>query len=156
MSIRGSYGHGSLRVLLPRPKVWCTGSHGLRTCVSLCLQRAQNVARSCHSNGVCCGLRWAVSCTRSLWATMHCPDTPRGLRKHWSLSCVQLSANPWTVAFQTPLARKFSRQEYRSGLSFPSPGHLPDQGIEPTSPALQADVLQFEPPGKPGILKRGC
>ena len=82
MSIKGSYGHGSLRVLLPRPKVWCTGIHELRTCVSLCLQRAQNVARSCHSNGVCCGLRWAVSCTRSLWAAMHCPNTPGGLRKH--------------------------------------------------------------------------
>ena len=43
----------------------------------------------------------------------------------------------------------FSRQEYWSGLPFPSPGDLPDQGIEPGSPALQADSLLFEPPGKP-------
>ena len=44
---------------------------------------------------------------------------------------------------------KFSRQEYWSGLPFPSPGDLPDPRIEPRSPALQADALPFEPPGKP-------
>ena len=43
----------------------------------------------------------------------------------------------------------FSRQEYWSGLPFPSPGHLPDPGIEPRSPALQADTLSSMPPGKP-------
>ena len=43
----------------------------------------------------------------------------------------------------------FSRQEYWSGLPFPSPGDLPDPGIEPRSPALQADTLPSEPPGKP-------
>jgi len=43
----------------------------------------------------------------------------------------------------------FSRQEYRSGLPFPSPGDLPDPGIEPRSPTLQADALTSEPPGKP-------
>ena len=48
----------------------------------------------------------------------------------------------------------FSRQEYWSGLLFPSPGDLPDPGIEPTSPALQADALTSEPPGKPK-KKRG-
>ena len=42
----------------------------------------------------------------------------------------------------------FSRQEYRSGLPFPSPGDLPDPGIEPRSPALEADALTSEPPGK--------
>jgi len=45
----------------------------------------------------------------------------------------------------------FSRQEYWSGLPFPSPGDLPNPGIEPRSPALQADVLTPEPPGKPGV-----
>jgi len=44
---------------------------------------------------------------------------------------------------------EFSRQEYWSGLSFPSPGDLPDLGSEPGSPALQADSLPSEPPGKP-------
>ena len=43
----------------------------------------------------------------------------------------------------------FSRQEYWSGLAFPSPGDLPDPGIEPGSPALEADALTSEPPGKP-------
>ena len=50
---------------------------------------------------------------------------------------------------QAPLSREFSRQEYWSGLSFPSPGYLPNPGIEPGSPALQADSLPSEPPGKP-------
>ena len=66
-----------------------------------------------------------------------------------SLSCVQLFATPWTVAHQAPLSMGFSRQEYWSGLSFPSPGDLPDTGIEPRSPALEADTLTSEPPGKP-------
>ena len=46
-----------------------------------------------------------------------------------------------------PLSMEFSRQEYWSGLPFPSPGHLPDPGIEPGSPTLQADSLQSEPLG---------
>ena len=48
---------------------------------------------------------------------------------------------PWTVASQAPLSTGFSRHEYWSGLPFPSPGDLPDPGIEPRSPALQADSL---------------
>ena len=56
---------------------------------------------------------------------------------------------PWTVACQAPLSMKFSRQEYWSGLPFPSPGDLPNQGVEPMSHALQADALPSEPPGKP-------
>ena len=56
---------------------------------------------------------------------------------------------PWTVAHQAPLSVGFSRQEYWSGLPFPSLGDLPDPGIEPGSPALQADYLPSEPPGKP-------
>ena len=55
---------------------------------------------------------------------------------------------PWTVAYQAPLSMGFSRQEYWSGLPFPSPGDLPDPGIEPGSPALQADDLPSKPPGK--------
>ena len=59
------------------------------------------------------------------------------------------SATPWTVAYQAPPPIGFSRQEYWSGLPFPSPGDLPDPGIEPGSPAFQADALISEPPGKP-------
>ena len=66
-----------------------------------------------------------------------------------SLSRVRLFAIPWTVAYQAPPSTGFSRQEYWSGLPFPSPGDLPDPGIEPRSPALQADTLTSEPPGKP-------
>ena len=66
-----------------------------------------------------------------------------------SLSRVRLFATPWTVAHQAPPSMGFSRQEYWSGLPFPSPGDLPDPGIEPRSPALQAVALTFEPPGKP-------
>ena len=66
-----------------------------------------------------------------------------------SLSRVQLFATPWTVAYQAPPSMGFSRQEYWSGVPFPSPGDLPDPGIEPRSPALEADALTSEPPGKP-------
>ena len=55
------------------------------------------------------------------------------------LSCVQLFVTPWTVNPQAPPSMGFSRQEYWSGLPFPSPGDLPDPGIEIRSPALQAD-----------------
>ena len=54
----------------------------------------------------------------------------------------------WTVAHQAPPSMGFSRQEYWSGLPFPSPGDLPDPGMEPRSPALQADALTSEPAGK--------
>ena len=64
-----------------------------------------------------------------------------------SLSCVRLFATLWTVARQAPPSMGFSRQEYWSGLPFPSPGNLPNPGIEPTSPALEADALTSEPPG---------
>ena len=63
-----------------------------------------------------------------------------------SLSHVWLSATRWTVACQTPLSMGFSRQEYWIGLPFPSPGNLPNPGMEPWSPALQADALSSEPP----------
>ena len=66
-----------------------------------------------------------------------------------SLSHVQLFATLWTVAHQASPSMGFSRQEYWSGLPFPSPGDLPDPRIEPMSPALQADPLTSEPPGKP-------
>ena len=66
-----------------------------------------------------------------------------------SLSCVLLFSTPWTVAYQDPLSMGFSRQEYWCGLPLPSPGDLPDPGIEPGSLTLQADTLPSESPGKP-------
>ena len=66
-----------------------------------------------------------------------------------SLSRVRPFATLWTVAHQAPQSVGFSRQEYWSGLPFPSPGDLPNPGIEPRSPTLQADTLTSEPPGKP-------
>ena len=62
---------------------------------------------------------------------------------------VLLFATPWTATYQATLTMGFPRQEYWSGLPFPSPGDLPDAGIEPRSPTLQADALPSEPPGKP-------
>ena len=66
-----------------------------------------------------------------------------------SISRVRHFATPWTVAYQASPSMEFSRQEYWSGLPFPSPGDFPNPGNEPGSPALQADTLPSEPPGKP-------
>ena len=64
-----------------------------------------------------------------------------------SLSRVRLFATPWTVAHQVPPSIGFSRQEYWSGLPFPSPGDLLDPGIKPRFPAFQSDSLPSGPPG---------
>ena len=66
-----------------------------------------------------------------------------------SLSHVLLFVTPWTVAYQASLSMGFSRQEYWSGLPFPSQGDLPNPGIEPRSPALEADTILSELPGEP-------
>ena len=68
------------------------------------------------------------------------------------LSRVQLFATPWTVAYHAPPSMEFSRQEYWSGLPFPSPGDLPNPGIKPGSSSLQVDALPSEPPGKPYFM----
>ena len=65
-----------------------------------------------------------------------------------SFSFVWLFATPWTVPCQAPQSMGFSRQEYWSGLPWPSPGDLPNPGIKPSSPALQAGSLPSKPPGK--------
>ena len=70
-----------------------------------------------------------------------------------SLSRVGLFATPWTVTYQALRSMGFSRQEYWSGLPFPSPGDLPNPGIEPGSPALQTDALPSEPLGKLDLVK---
>ena len=70
-------------------------------------------------------------------------------------SCLDSLVTPWTIAHQASLSMGFFRQEYRSGQPFPSPTDLPDPGMEPQSPALQADSLLSEPPGKPLATSRG-
>ena len=70
-----------------------------------------------------------------------------------SLSRARFFAIPWTIVYQASPSMGFSRQEYWNGVPLPSPGVLPDPGIEPGSPALQADTLPSEPPGKPKVLR---
>jgi len=79
-------------------------------------------------------------------------NTERSVRVKcaWVLSCFRLFAAPQAVARQTPLSMGFSRQEYWSRFPFPSPGNLPEPGIEavsPVVPALQVDSLPLEHPG---------
>ena len=87
-----------------------------------------------------------------LFHSAQCP--PCSSKKMKSLSRIQLFVIPWTVVYQVPLSMGFSRQAYRSGLPFPSPGDLSNPGIEPRSPALQADTLPSEPPGNSRLLQR--
>ena len=70
-------------------------------------------------------------------------------KSKWSRSGLSDSVTPWTAAHQAPPSMGFSRQEYWSGLPCPSPGDLPDLGIKPGSPTLQADALPSEPSGNP-------
>ena len=74
----------------------------------------------------------------------------------WSRSVVSDSATPWAVAYQAAQSMEFFRQEYWSGLPFPSPGDLPDPGNEPGSPTLQADALPSKPQGKPYMQSISC
>ena len=69
-----------------------------------------------------------------------------------SHSVVSHSVTLWTVAHQADLSFRFFRQEYWSGLPFPSPRDLTNPRIEPVSPALEADSLPIEPSGKPLVL----
>ena len=87
--------------------------------------------RSCLEGALSLMAEIEVSESRSVLS-----DSLQRRKKVKSLSRVQLFATPWTVAYQAPPSMGFSRQEYRSGLPFPSPGHLPHPGIETGSPAL--------------------
>ena len=88
-----------------------------------------------------------------------CEDLTDGMEQSYSsmkvksLSRVRLFATPWTVVYQASPSMGFSRQKYWSGLPFPFPGDLPNPGIKPGSPALEADALTSEPPGKPQGIK---
>ena len=71
-----------------------------------------------------------------------------GVTEILSVTALSLFLTPWTVARHAPLSMEFSRQESWSGSLFPPPGDLPNPGIKPGSPTLQADSLLSEPPGK--------
>ena len=75
--------------------------------------------------------------------------------KNESVSCLVMSDSmiPWTVACQAPLSVEFSKQEYWSGLPFPSPGELPDPGIKPAVTALAGGFFTIEPPGRPRLFQ---
>ena len=95
---------------------------------------------------------WTAACQASLSITNSQSPPKLTLEvkvKVKLLSRVWLFATPWTVARQALPSMGFSRQEYWSGLPFPSPGDLPKTGIEPRSPTLQADTLTSELPWKP-------
>ena len=89
----------------------------------------------------------ALQCSVSFCSTAKCISSKYTYVCAQSFGCVPLFATLRTIAFQAALSMGFSRQEYWSRLPFPSPGDLPDPGIEPRSPALQADALTSEPPG---------
>ena len=130
-----------------------TDSH-ISTCIHTHLHTAAAAAKSLQSCPTLCD---PIEPTR-LPHPWDSPGKNAGVGCHFLLQCmkgkvkvkllshVRLFATPWTVAYQAPPYMGFSRQEYRSGLPFPSPWDLP--GIEPRSPALQADTLTSEPPGK--------
>ena len=89
----------------------------------------------------------------SVLLTRHWDNQARTPDPSWlrvqSLSRVRFFATPWTVACQAPLSMGFPRQEYWSGWPFPSPGDLPDPGIEPASPALAGGFFTTAPAGQP-------
>ena len=95
-----------------------------------------------HVSCVSCTGRWILHCF-----TWEAPEELLKVKVK-SLSRVRLFATPWTVAYQAPPSMGFFRQEYWSGFPFPSPGDLPNPGVEPRFPALEANALTSEPPGK--------
>ena len=104
------------------------------------LKNRSFITHSCRYN--CCHPLWSILCHFILLIYV---TVSRGWKvkkkKCQSLSCIWIFATPWTIASQAPLSMEFSRQEYWSGLPFPSPGDLPHPGIELRSPALQMDSL---------------
>ena len=96
-----------------------------------------------------------IFCWKESWG---CYQVTKATDSTFVLSHVWHFATPWTVAHQAPLSMGFSRQEYWSGLPFPSPGDLPIPGIEPsslTSPALAGVFFTTEPLGKPEATDSG-
>ena len=120
------------------------------------LQKSQRLARvwgEAHNVQKSLDYCWRLICQQFLFMTpsyymASCYDFFVIVAQCQSLSHVRFFATPRTVDLQAPLSMEFSSQEYQSGLPCPSPRDLPDPGIELGSPALQADILLSEPPGK--------
>ena len=89
---------------------------------------------------------WAFYLVPLVYISVFVPAPYCRFVKVKSLSRVRLFATPWTVALQALLSMGFSRQEYWSGLLFPSPGDLPNPGIKPAPPTLEGEVLTTELP----------
>ena len=102
----------------------------------------------------CCFSVCLFKCNWNWWSRDQKPTCLKNIMLLWPLSHVWLFAIPWTVARQT-LSMEFSRQEYWSGLSFPSPGHLPNPGVKPTSPTFQMDSSSLNHQGSPENIKLG-
>ena len=100
------------------------------------------------------GVAWVASNYITFVVVSWADDVKNKKSKVKLLSRVRPFAAPWTVVCQAPLSVGFPREEYCSGLPFPSPGDLPNPGIEPWYPSLQADCLTSEPPGKPGVKNK--
>ena len=149
---------------LPLPLLWLVGCGGRRT-PRPCLIRAEPFPHPKYyhqgkeltqGGGTFLPVtgQWGCRAPGQLLLSSPSPGAPQGaccLKWTCSHLVVSNSATPWTIAYQALPSMEFSRQEYWSGLPFPSPGDLPIPGIEPRSPAL-GDALPSEPPGTLNIL----
>ena len=128
-------------------------SNHLILCRALLLQPSISPSIRVFSNESVLRIRWPKDWGKGhKWHLIHSSNQPEPLKKKkkWSRSVMSDSLRPHgQYAYQAPPSMGFSRQEYWGGLPFPSPGNLPDPGIIPRFPALQADTLPSEPPGKP-------
>ena len=114
---------------------------GKVTSLSLLFNMLSRLVVAFLPRGKCLLISWLPSPAAVIW------EVKRSEVK--TFSRVRLFVTAWTGAYQAPPSMGFSRQECWSGFPFPSPGDLPDPGIEPGSPTLQADALPSETPGKP-------
>ena len=125
----------------------CPISHLSRNLISYTFKEIQNpttLRLHCHLPSLSCHtLSPGLSAFPLSPATIYSHSSFLMLLNHFSH--VQLCVTPQTAAHQAPPSLGFSRQEYWSGVPFPSPEDLPDPGIKPGSPALQADSLLYEP-----------
>ena len=96
---------------------------------------------------------WTEGRFFTVWATKRLLTKVKNRLCMWGYACMCVGTQ-WTVTYQAPLSMGFSRQDYWSGLPFPSPGNLSHPGIEWGSPTLLADALPSEPPGKPHSVSK--
>ena len=113
----------------------------LQSCPTLCDPRDRSQPGS--------PLPWILQARTLEWVAIPSPKGTIERKRVKSLSCVRLFVTPRSIAYQASPSMEFSKQEYWSGLPFPSPGDLPDPEIEPGSHTLLADSLPSEPPRNP-------